>query len=738
MGNFQFQEMFEIDDRLRDVVAVFPRLWVHGIEVTQAVQYFKSDEHLADPNDQGADNAVTLVARKPAWVRIFIRSWSYWGDIPDVTGTLEISRRRYGFYNAVTTLSPQSPGTVDATPNPDYAVERGSLANTLNFVIPAEHMCGNLRLRAEIESPSGLRSTKTIYLNVTLQQTLNLRGIMVGYNGPSSSAPGAPNVTLPAPTLANLQTTSGTTLLAFPVRSQAFYSTAGSIIWTQPLTDSPSCNGCCSPNWVALNAAVDAQRVADGNQPNVLYYGLMANGIPMGPVVGCNTGTVSTSSVGAGMTMAHELGHACGLPHAPCGTGGDPNYPAFEPYDPASTPMASTGEYGLDISNGNIKSPAIFKDLMSYCGPRWISLYNYGRLTNNPDLVPVHTCVDHPWWRDEILYEEMLIPELWLPDPPPDPPWRNRVMPLESLISIIGVMHSENKLEVLSLMRVQATSKMHNARETDLTAELVGEDGLVLTASPLMHLHDQAGSCGCQEGHDKNSRHYPHLVQAFLKDVGPGSELRVRHGEEQVWSRQAPKETPRIFDFEVRLKREQLVAEWRMASAGEYEPMFWIQWSSDGGETWRALASSLRGKCAELDAGTLPGGKVELRLFGSDGFFTAVSVTNTVEIPERPLAVSILTPRDGQTLVVGQTMRLWGAAQPDHPANEDDLRAVWILDGEEVAKGLDVFISAPTAGEHKLTLKASLVDQRGEATVSFITIKIPPERDELGQYKTSA
>jgi len=31
MGNFQFQEMFEIDDRLRDVVAVFPRLWVHGI-----------------------------------------------------------------------------------------------------------------------------------------------------------------------------------------------------------------------------------------------------------------------------------------------------------------------------------------------------------------------------------------------------------------------------------------------------------------------------------------------------------------------------------------------------------------------------------------------------------------------------------------------------------------------------------------------------------------------------------
>jgi hypothetical protein len=77
--------------------------------------------------------------------------------------------------------------------------------------------------------------------------------------------------------------------------------------------------------------------------------------------------------------MAHELGYACGLPHAPCGTPGDPNYPADEPYDPAATPKASTGEYGLDISTGNIMSPATFKDMMACCGPRWISPYNYGR-----------------------------------------------------------------------------------------------------------------------------------------------------------------------------------------------------------------------------------------------------------------------------------------------------------------------------------------------------------------------
>ena len=82
------------------------------------------------------------------------------------------------------------------------------------------------------------------------------------------------------------------------------------------------------------------------------------------------------------MTMAHELGHACGLPHAPCGDVGtsDPNYPAYEPYDPSNMPMASIGEYGFNIANGSILPPSMFKDVMSYCGPKWISLHNHGRL----------------------------------------------------------------------------------------------------------------------------------------------------------------------------------------------------------------------------------------------------------------------------------------------------------------------------------------------------------------------
>lgn len=728
MFQFPGQDIFELDDHARDLVATWPRLFVRGMEVTQGIQYYKAEEHLSDAGDREDDNAVKLVAGKPAWVRVYVRSWVYWGDIADVTGTLEVSRRYGGnIYAHVATLSAESPGTVDAVPFIDYDVERSSLSNSLNFVIPAEMMCGRMRLRVKLETPFGLRTTKTIYIKVNLQQTLKVRGIMVGYNGPSSLASNAPNLTLPTPSLADLQATSATTLLTFPVRSQANYSSAGFITWNQPLTDQPTQPGGCSSNWLALNGAVNAQRMADGNQPGVLYYGLLANGIPMGPVIGCNTiNGVSTGSAGNGVTMAHELGHACGLRHGPCGTSGpkvDANYPAYEPYDPVNTPMASIGEYGLDISNGNIKPPDIFKDLMSYCNPRWISLYHYGLLTYNSNLHPTQRCVDTHWWAEELLYDELLVnPEDWLPDPPPDPPWRNRTMQPEPLIALIGVLHAENEVEMMNVMRVEARTDTGDVVKTGLTAELVGEKGEVLSSAPVMRISGSGSGCGCGDaGHDD----YPYLVQSLLKDAGPGAELRIRHGEEVVWSRRAPARPPRITHFEAKADGEKVYAEWSMRASGDVEPQYWIQWSADGGESWHALASGLHGEGAELDAGPLPGGKVLLRLFGSDGFYTAQSDPVVVEIGERPLTVSILTPREDQSFIAGRTMRLWGAAQTDRPDTGGDLKAIWLLDGEEVAEGLDVFVPAPEAGEHKLTLQVYMGDQQGEATAVFRSIEEP-------------
>lgn len=76
---------------------------------------------------------------------------------------------------------------------------------------------------------------------------------------------------------------------------------------------------------------------------------------------------------------AHEIGHNFGLPHAPCGgaANADPDYPY---------PGASIGTFGYSIGRGELFDPGNTKDLMSYCGPAWISDYNYIRAMLFRDL----------------------------------------------------------------------------------------------------------------------------------------------------------------------------------------------------------------------------------------------------------------------------------------------------------------------------------------------------------------
>ena len=91
-----------------------------------------------------------------------------------------------------------------------------TIEGTLNFVVPAAVMFGNLLFRVSVSEGrsggllnQGPTDTRDVQVNIDLRQTLRLRAIMVGYSGPKSSSDPAPLFLAPPNYPADLLKTAG-------------------------------------------------------------------------------------------------------------------------------------------------------------------------------------------------------------------------------------------------------------------------------------------------------------------------------------------------------------------------------------------------------------------------------------------------------------------------------------------------------------------------------------------------
>ncbi len=157
--------------------------------------------------------------------------------------------------------------------------------------------------------------------------------------------------------------------------------------WSYPSAISANGSG-----FSAVLNAVTNLRKSDGAAADVYYYGAFAPKTSFNSFCGggCVTGLSSVvdspntaflrASVGVGFagedaanTAAHEVGHAHGREHAPCGgaQGTDPDFPYTG---------GTIGVWGYNILDKTLISPTKGKDMMGYCPNEWVSDYTYKAL----------------------------------------------------------------------------------------------------------------------------------------------------------------------------------------------------------------------------------------------------------------------------------------------------------------------------------------------------------------------
>ena len=668
-------------------------LTIVGVELTQGIQYFLI-------NGQGSgyapNNSVPLIAQRTLILRVYVNSKQaeeQGNRFPTfISGRVTVERIGAVPVRDVAILRPINGPirTRSAT-----SIDRLEADHTLNFRLSAADCQGMLRFNVEVFEQAPVvasnanppNSTSTEYPgparapNVALialcerVPTFRIRALLIHYTGHGMD--------VPAPTGLDFARTCEFMIRTYPI-GRIEFTGCTEVEFAGDLA-APSSG--CGPGWEGLLQLLRDAR--DGSDDNDIYVALVPQGAFSPGTAGCGNTGVAAAFAGSGGVLAQEVGHAFHRKHAPSGGAGgpDPDYPTYDNY-----PSGSIGEFGFDCFTSRVYDPGRTYDFMGYDQPRWISPYTYVALRSA--MVERFGAAAAAASREEPVRPETLHLRFRL--------YRDRT------IEVRPSFHLPTYLQ-----------RVDRAPVADISCELVDSNGAVL------EFHR------CHEGQPHQDPDGPYVDFAeSLRWFDEATSIRFLQGKEVLHVHQIEDVAPDVAVEKAKLVYDQAPVrlQWkaRHRQRAADEMIYMVRHSSDGGRTWRVVASGMRRPSVSIDPRSLPAGeKCCLQIVTSSGIRTTVTQGEFFAARPSPRSAYVLSPDPMAEFPTGSPVVLRGGSISPDSGIGDMTDVIWTssLDGM-IGRGFELVADGLSDGTHVITLTTP--DGIGGAATQSVSIHIGP------------
>jgi hypothetical protein len=576
---------------------------IAGMEITQAIQHFRSNRHLDSINVR-PDNSIPLIARKDTAIRVYV-DYDRNSGLPlinTLSGELIVDT---GF-NTVT-ITPENM----ISPMRDNQIDRAQINHTLNFVIPEGFCQTQLILKCKVfdsanPSPASRVFEKTIYFENRVP--LNLYAVGVHYTGQG--------LDLAAPSLSDIMGTSAFSKMevVYPV-PEVLISGYTEIEFSKDMK--ADINDGCGDGYSSL---LDTLRDMQGSSDD-LYYGFLPNGFDGGSVGGCGggSGRVAASPFTAFGGLTQETGHAFGRNHAPCDSStrcGDPanqdgNYPKYADFD-----SDSIGEFGYNPRTDDLFSPLDSHDFMSYSPKRWVSPYTYmGLMGTFPSSDGITAFM---------MSRALLTSSERSAHTPPvtEGPWINTATMKLYLWMEIDRKRNVKIIPSFHFFTKRDNESKHKHDDSVFSVELLDESNHTLTCQPL--------NCNCENCF---ANCFPKSFRQYIPYDGRAKKLVIYEGENVIHEEDIIPALDHFIEDEYDKKQKGFHLRWGVKDGDDSRHSYLIHWQDADGQ-WRGLSARTTETKAFIPAYLFNRQKkINIRLLCSAGIDTKI-FDHSLELPK--------------------------------------------------------------------------------------------------------